>query len=230
MQINSWEQFVDGVLLRKTAFVLAFFTVFTLSYGVLSALDWLPELVSEENKPQVEVVKPVLESEVAAPAVIETPVVMPEAPVYPLSIIIPSLDKEVEVYNPTSRAVADLDAALLNGVVRHPDSATLEQNGTVFLLGHSSYLPAVKNKAFQAFNGIQNLKWGDEIIIESLDETYVYRVEKVYRAQAQDVTVPIAGDKQKLVLATCNSFGSVDDRFIVEAELLEVKQALTKQE
>jgi LPXTG-site transpeptidase (sortase) family protein len=135
----------------------------------------------------------------------------------PLSISIAKLNKTVEVLNPTSRTIADLDTALLDGVVRHPDSATLAQEGNVFILGHSSYLPNVFNQNFQAFNGIQDLEWGDVIEVTSADTVYEYRVEKVYRARAQDVTVPIAGTGNMLTLATCNSFGSVDDRYVVEA-------------
>ena len=112
---------------------------------------------------------------------------------------------------------------MLSGAVRHPDSATLDQLGTVFILGHSSYLPSVRNKNFQAFNGIQDLKWGDTIKITATEGEYVYRVDKVYRAKAQDITVPIAGSVKRLVLATCNSFGSVNDRYIVEADLVETK-------
>ena len=55
-------------------------------------------------------------------------------------------------------------------------------------------------------------------IVFSEDNVYEYRVEKVYRAKAQDLTVPIAGTGNRLTLATCNSFGSVDDRYIVEAK------------
>lgn len=144
-----------------------------------------------------------------------------EANVLPLSLSIEKLEKTVTVLNPTSRSIADLDAALLDGVVRHPDSATLSQEGNVFILGHSSYLPNVFNKNFQAFNGIQNLAWGDTITVTSADMVYTYRVEKVYRARAQDVTVPIAGTGNRLTLATCNSFGSVDDRYIVEAKRID---------
>ena len=36
-------------------------------------------------------------------------------------------------------------------------------------------------------------------------------MEKSYHAQAKDVTVPIAGTGKTLVLATCNSFSSVDE-------------------
>ena len=143
--------------------------------------------------------------------------------VFPVSIAIKKLDKVIPILNPTSRTIADLDAALLDGVVRHPDSATLSQDGNVFILGHSSYLPNVFNKNFQAFNGIQNLEWGDIIEVFSDDMVFEYRVEKVYRVKAQDLTVPIAGSKKRLTLATCNSFGSVDDRYIVEAEQVAVR-------
>lgn len=225
MEVRNWTDFVDAVLLRKKAFLVAFFVVFTISYAILAALDWLPELVMPTAAPVAETVveTPAPTPQVAAPAVVEEVVL----PVYPTTISIPALDKSVTVLNPTSRNIADLDAALLEGVVRHPDSATLEQNGTVFLLGHSSYLPAVRNKNFQAFNGIQDLQWGDEIKVSSETGVYVYRVEKVYRAKAEDVTVPIAGDVQRLVLATCNSFGTVDDRYIVEADLVAV-ESVTK--
>ncbi len=220
MEVRSWTQFVDALLLRKVAFLGAFFVVFTLSYGVLAALDWLPELVMPEKRQEQEVV---VETAVPTPQPVLPVIVEEIVPVYPTQITFPALNKTVTVLNPTSRTVHDLDAALLEGVVRHPDSATLERSGTVFVLGHSSYLPSVRNKNFQAFNGIQNLKWGDEIEVSSETGVYVYRVEKVYRAKAQDVTVPIAGENQRLILATCNSFGTTDDRYIVEADLVRVE-------
>lgn len=225
MEVKNWSELTDAILLRKGAFLVAFFFAFLVSYGLLAALDWLPELVLEEPEVEsVSVTENGINNAPLLPAVVEEPArpaFVHSVPDLPLTMKISSLDKEITILNPTSRKVEDLDAALLEGVVRHPDSAALNQEGTVFILGHSSYLPAVKNKNFQAFNGIQNLKWGDEITIDSLDFTYTYRVEKVYRAKAQDVTVPIAGDEKKLVLATCNSFGSTDDRYIVEAILIE---------
>jgi LPXTG-site transpeptidase (sortase) family protein len=145
--------------------------------------------------------------------------------VLPTTLYIERLEKTITVLNPRSRTIADLDEALLSGVVRHPDSAHLMQDGNVFILGHSSYLPNVFNENFQAFNGIQNLKWGDTIEVSSGDKTFVYRVEKVFQARAQEVVVPIAGDERLLTLATCNSFGSTDDRYIVEARQVEVREA-----
>lgn len=140
----------------------------------------------------------------------------------PVSIIFDSLDgKEVTVLNPTASSVEALDNALLSGVVRHPDSADFANTGTIFLLGHSSYLPNVMNKNFQAFNGIQKLKWGDTIRLRGEDTEYVYSVDRVYQAKASDAEVEIQHDEARLVLSTCNSFATKDDRFMVEATLVE---------
>jgi LPXTG-site transpeptidase (sortase) family protein len=84
-------------------------------------------------------------------------------------------------------------------------------------------LPVVINKNFQAFNGIQDLQWGDTIELYADGAVFEYEVERVYRARAQDVTVPIAGKEKRLTLATCNSFGSTDDRYIVEARQIQVR-------
>jgi sortase (surface protein transpeptidase) len=227
MVVKTWSDLVVALLARKVAFLVTFFVVFLLSYALLSWLDFLPEPIEESSQVESSIESGVASVITATAATSTIEVVVPETPprpaepLFPDTIVIDALDREVAVLNPTSRAVTDLDASLLYGVVRHPDSATLEQPGTVFVLGHSSYLPTVLNRNFQAFNGIQNLEFGDTIRLQSGGVEFVYRVERVYRARAQDVTVPIAGDTQRLVLATCNSFGSVDDRYIVEAGFLE---------
>lgn len=225
--------FLRHVWRNKVSFFVTFFVVFTFTYVIFVAFDFLPEKPTQESADaltetegpttssiQEEVITNAPEETVEASLPIQEgtnqPIVSKEAEM-PISITIAKLEKTIEVLNPTSRTIADLDTALLDGVVRHPDSATLAQEGNVFILGHSSYLPNVFNKNFQAFNGIQNLEWGDVIEVTSADTVFEYRVEKVYRARAQDVTVPVAGTGNMLTLATCNSFGSVDDRYIVEA-------------
>lgn len=236
----------DEIWKKKFAFLGTFFLVFTLTYIILLALDYLPEPVTETDEVKSEVVEGTAmlevesaEEENSETSEVETLESVVEVDpnnedgsaietlgnsVLPLRIHIEKLGKTVSVLNPTSRTIADLDTALLDGVVRHPDSATLGQDGNVFILGHSSYLPNVFNKNFQAFNGIQDLAWGDTIEVFAEGSVYQYRVEKVYRARAQDVTVPIAGSEKKLTLATCNSFGSVDDRYVVEAKQVSEKK------
>ncbi len=233
---------------NKIRFLITFFIVFTLSYVAFLAFDLLPEAPAEAETEsvinEVGVVEAVViedieteivesndyfDTEEAAAAEVglyvdEVDIAVSDTAVLPLSISIKKINKTIAVLNPASRTIVDLDTALLDGVVRHPDSATLGQDGNVFILGHSSYLPTVFNKNFQAFNGIQNLEWGDIIEVSAMDAVYEYRVEKVYRAVAQDLTVPIAGTEKILTLATCNSFGSVDDRYIVEAKQVGVKK------
>jgi sortase (surface protein transpeptidase) len=235
MNINQLDHLWGLVWDRKIPFLLVFFIVFTLTYAVLYTIDFLPEPSKETeesiNAVQTEDTAGVL---VANQNISETssadellPNLDAEAGeslsggVLPVQLTIPSLGTGVTVLNPTSRSIPDLDAALLNGVVRHPDSALPGGDGTIFILGHSSYLPVVQNPNFKAFNGIQNLAWGDKITLTGEDGTvFTYQVERVYRARASEVVVPIAGTGPRLTLATCNSFGSVDDRYIVEAALV----------
>ena len=212
----------ERIWLQKYAFFGLFFVFFLISYTILVAIDFVPEPkieteseIKNEGKSLNFIEQTAFETDIPVAAV--------EEPLLPTSMYIKKLDRTITVLNPESRSIVDLDAALLDGVVRHPDSAKLAQNGNVFILGHSSYLPTVINKNFQAFNGIEKLDWGDTIEVSSGGKIHVFEVEKVFKAQASDLTVPIAGDERRLTLATCNSFGSTDDRFIVEAREIEVR-------
>jgi len=220
MTFNEFfEELYAQIKLHKVPFFIVFFVIVLGSYAVLFAIDFIPEPVTGTKTEQK------MEEKEELPVVVEEEVVI-EEPVsaLPKKIIFDSLDKEVVVLNPESRAIADLDASLLNGVVRHPDSADFENEGNIFILGHSSYLPTVFNKNFQAFNGIQDLVWGDIIRVQSDDTEYVYRVQKVYEAKTSEVWVPQTPGKAQLTLATCNSFGAKDDRYIVEATLIDSKK------
>ena len=217
---------------RKVAFLGTFFVIFTITYALLAAFDFLPEPVtSPAVRPVATTTTPVEGAKPANPTSVTTTTVpknttqnsVSAVGELPKSITFDSIGRTVAVLNPASRSVSSLDTALLSGVVRHPDSVELGQNGNVFILGHSSYLPVVHNKNYQAFNGIQNLKWGDTIRVKSVSNEYVYRVEKVYKAKASALVIPVAETGKRLTLATCNSFGSTDDRFIVEASLLSTK-------
>lgn len=207
---NSFNELYRQIRVRKIAFFIAFFVIIFLSYAVLYAVDFIPEPVTEV---------PASQPDDTEQDVVEEVIKVVDSPL-PLKIIFDTLNKEIDVRNPESREVVDLDEALLSGAVRHPDSADFSDDGNIFILAHSSYLPNVFNKNFQAFNGIQDLTWGDKIRLQSEDMEYVYRVEKVYKAKAAEVFVPETPGEAKLTLATCNSFGSKDDRFIVEATLI----------
>jgi LPXTG-site transpeptidase (sortase) family protein len=214
------ETVMEQIWARKFTFFGAFFAIFFLSYLFLVAIDFVPEPVTEKPAAQVTATTTVEQK----PENKALPVGVLKDPAAPTSIYIKKLDKTIKVSNPESRSVAVLDQGLLSGAVRHPDSALMGVNGNMLILGHSSYLPTVINKNFQAFNGIQNLEWGDTIEVRSGNTVVTYQVEKVFKAKAEEVTVPMGGTEPRLTLATCNSFGSKDDRFVVEAKAVSTKQ------
>lgn len=199
---------------RKIPFFIVFFVATLLTLTFLTAVGFVPE-AQDEDAAEDDAVRVTAE---------EIPEVVPAEPIvidpYPTKIIFDALEREVPVLNPASAEIAELDAALLEGAVRHPDSADFSEPGNVFILGHSSYLPNVFNRNYQAFNGIQELEKGDTIRLQSGNAEFTYVVDKVFMARASDVVVPMTPGKAKLTLATCNSFGTKDDRFVVEASLV----------
>lgn len=191
---------------RKWSFLGVFLFMLFTTTGVMGALDLLPE------EGTVAVDGDALSAS-ASLALGETE--------KPVRIEIPAIELEATVANPTSTSVETLDNALLDGVVRYPTSAELGEKGNVIIFGHSSYLPIVRNSAFKAFNDIQKLKDGDRILVTGNDRTYVYEVESVKQADAEEDSIPLSVSGSKLTLATCDSFGTKSDRFIVVANLVE---------
>lgn len=201
---------------RTIEFIFVSLGAAAVLYAVLYVADFLPEAPVLESVAVSTGSEAPASSEARFLEAVQTEVILPTR------VRIDALDREVVVLNPDDASTAVLDAALLQGIVRHPDSADLSTPGTMFLLGHSSHLPTVKNKNFQAFNDIEKLKVGDTIRVYTPTHEYVYTVNRVYEAKASRAEVPLQFETPKLVLATCNSFGTKDDRFIVEAGFTEM--------
>jgi len=223
MNTFSLSAVFSAVKAHSIQFLAVFFIVFTVSYGILVLFDFVPEPISEfEETTPIELIDEASAAFDPMTAVSD-PKPAPAAPIVteePVRLSIPALDRSVNVVPAASNAVTDLDQALLSGVVRHPDSALLGETGNVVILGHSSYLPNVLNRNFQALNGTQNLEWGDSIIVESETTRYTYIVRKVYKVKASEYVISTTGEGKRLTLVTCNSFATADDRFIIESELL----------
>lgn len=221
----KFSRFLNLILPEASAFLGVFFVVMIVGYSFLYFIDFLPEepQASANKEDPIDDALVITEETPSKPEpVVETVAVLNDP--LPISISIPALNRTVAVLNPTSRSIPDMDKALLDGTVRHPDSADLnDAKGNILLLGHSSYLKNVFNKNFQAFNGVQNLTWGDTITLSSRDYEYTYRVERVYEEKASEIFIPTKGDRAKLTLATCNTFGAKEDRYIVEAILISKK-------
>ncbi len=144
-----------------------------------------------------------------------------EAPAYaaPVRIVIPKIKLDGVVLNPETQDTDVLDATLLKGAVRYPGSGDLESERNIFIFGHSSDLPVVHNQAFKIFNRLKELASGDEVIVESESTAYRYTVVSVSATKASDVLVTFANE-HRLVLSTCNSFGTKEGRYVVFADFV----------
>jgi len=193
---------IGAIAEHPFGFVLTFVVLFFLLVLFMASVDALPE-------PAVKVVvQP--SDEVVQAGVAEAPV----------RVVAPSIGMDVKVENPTSTEISVLDDSLLRGAVRYPTSAMLGVNGTVLLFGHSSYLPVVYNRAYKAFNKIQDLKTGEIVSVYSGTTEYRYKVVGVRLADATDDVVELPADGKYLTLVTCDSFGRKTSRFVVTAEFV----------
>jgi len=139
----------------------------------------------------------------------------------PERILINGVDIDLPVLNPESTSIAVLDEALLHGTVRYPGSARLGEDGNLFIFGHSSGLPVVRNQMFKAFNRIPELKGGDVITVIGGGFEYVYRVDTVRLTDVDEGLVDLSQKSgKKLTISTCNSFGAKSERWVVEADFV----------
>lgn len=135
----------------------------------------------------------------------------------PEKIEIPKINVSSTIVVPRGVDVATLDTALTKGAVYYPGSGTL-QGGNMFLFGHSTNWKVVNNDAYKTFNDLDKLVAGDEIMLTSNGETYVYIVDNVRLASEDDAVVYFASDSRMLTISTCDTFGRKQDRWVVEAE------------
>lgn len=208
------------IMTHKGEFLFWVFILMAAMYGVLSATDFIPNerplsyFVAENEESVIASDVSVITSHVATNATLT-------GDATPNQIIIDKFKKTLTINNPTSSDIPTLDNSLLTGVARYPSSATMNDDGTMLIFGHSSHLAVVKNMNFRAFNDIEDLLWGDTIRVRSDDYEYVYRVDRVYQLKATADSIPMEQGVKKLVLVTCNTFGAKEDRYIVEASFVD---------
>lgn len=139
----------------------------------------------------------------------------------PIRVRIPSIGTDYQIVVPADTSIATLDAALVEGVVHYPGSGLLGENANILLFGHSSNLKYVRNPAFKALTGIQNLRTGDTVIISGDLYEYHYRIESLRLADKDEELVKFESGTPLLTISTCDTFGKKDDRYVLRAKLVE---------
>ncbi|MGH9438279.1 MAG: sortase, partial [Terriglobia bacterium] len=174
---------------RNIAFSIVFLALFTVTFVFLDIVGATPDFTARWNDEHGGT--PVANSA-------SSPASASSSGELPLKIVIDSINLTATVGNPTSSDNDTMDQFLKSGAVRYPSSALLGESGTVLLFGHSSYLPIVANHAYKTFDGIQNLKNGDEISVYSSDREYRYQVTGVSRVEASTGSVALPSDGEYL--------------------------------
>lgn len=204
------EQHADKHLKHITGkpweFLAVFLIVFFLASVFLFIIDFVPEPIVADNRES--------NAADALSAVENYPSETPRR------VVVKRAGIDTVIGNPDSTDIPVLDNALLSGAVRYPTSGLLGETATVYLFAHQSGLPVVKNQAFKAFNGIQNLEAGDEIEVYSATAVYTYRVSSVELVDATAALIPLDTGVKKLALSTCNSFGKNTERFVVTSDFV----------
>lgn len=206
--IQAWQRAYS----RKWVFLGVFTFIFLSITIFLGRLGLLPEIASST------VAK---ETTAVANQQSVQPKVAIEVVEFPTKIEIPKIGLSTIIVNPTTVDIGALDKELLKGAVRYPVSARLGETGNVVLFGHSSYLPIVKNQAYKAFNDIQKLVPGDDVVVYSANNVYTYKIKIVEKKTAIDDGIELSVTGRVLTLTTCNSFGTKEDRFVVTADFVE---------
>jgi sortase A len=125
----------------------------------------------------------------------------------PLAILrIPRIHLEVPVIEGTD------DAALNRALGHIEDTAIPGTDGNSGIAGHRDGF----------FRGLKDIVAGDNIELETLHSTEVYRIERIWIVDPEDVSVLDPTPTRSLTLVTCYPFyyvGSAPKRYIVRAAI-----------
>lgn len=194
---------MDVISKNKVSFFLNFFIILVLTFSIL----YLFGLVPTEFKTIIGR-EPVQESTGNRTGEL------------PITIKIPTISVESPIYNPATTSVDVLNDFLTKGAVRYPGSGLLGGSGNIFIFGHSTGFKIVNNQAYKTFNGLQNLKVGDLVYIDSDKYEFTYKVSSVKLVDATKTLVEFNTNSKLLTLSTCDNFGAKTDRYVVEAEFV----------
>ena len=136
----------------------------------------------------------------------------------PIKILINKLGIKSTVINPTSTNLLTLNKSLKLGAVRYPQSGSLGEDKSIFIFGHSTSLET-NHTYYKTFNNLDKLIAGDEIILQSADNEYIYKVTSTAITNTAEGLVQLSNDK-KLILSTCNTLGKKEERIVVKADFI----------
>jgi sortase A len=148
---------------------------------------------------------------------------------YENRIIIPKIGKNIPLVDISITKSFDFDhmenifmTELEKGVVRYPGSAAPGEKGNAFVFGHSSNYPWMKGNYNEVFALLDNVEFGDQIIVFYNQKKFVYTVREKKIVRPGDVkALERNPEATELSLMTCWPIGTTLKRMLVFAELTE---------
>lgn len=149
---------------------------------------------------------------------------------YENRVIIPKIWKNIPLVDVKNRNIAweeELNDIFMHElekwIVRYPGSAKPWEDGTSFIFGHSSNFPWIKWDYNDVFSLLDNVEFGDEIIVYYNQEKYVYTMREKKVITPWDVAVLERNKKKsEITLMTCWPIWTTINRLIVTWELAKV--------
>jgi len=146
---------------------------------------------------------------------------------YENRIIIPKIGKNIPLVDVDTRkqiSINNLEDIFMNelqkGVIRYPGTAYPGEEGNAFIFGHSSNYPWIKGDYNDAFALLDNVVFGDDIIVYYKQKKYTYTVTEKKIVKPGDVQILQRQEgKKELSLMTCWPVGTTLNRMIVIAEI-----------
>lgn len=138
------------------------------------------------------------------------------------SIIVPSVGINAPVIaNVNPGKVADYTKALETGVAHAKTSYLPNEDGTVYLFSHSTNYDWFVKDLNAVFYLLKNIKKGDHIVLYYQGKRYTYLLTETKVVKPKDISylVPVVG-KRSLILQTCWPPGSVTERLLLFADLV----------
>lgn len=133
---------------------------------------------------------------------------------------IPAIGISVPIFFPRVADKKIIAKDLDKGVVYYPGSVLPPEKGQIVILGHSAppNWPKIKND--WVFSNINNLNFGDEILLHLDQKKYTYYVkEKTIIKKGQEIAPALTTSNNMLILVSCWPPGKDKQRIAVKAEL-----------
>ncbi|NVP17911.1 sortase [Candidatus Gracilibacteria bacterium] len=147
---------------------------------------------------------------------------------YTNRVIIPKIGKNIPLLDVKNKNISGQNELnnifmkeLENGIIRYPGSSKPGEDGVSFIFGHSSNLPWMKGDYNDVFSTLDNVVFGDEVIVYYGQEKYTYKIREKKVIKPGDVSVlKRNNDKSEITLMTCWPIGTTLNRLIVTGELV----------